>query len=77
MSNSSVNFNPPPGLRNPHVQSALRSFSFSQVLARHRARELLGREQQWLMDGGNGVRLQGFFTPAHQPGRALAVLLHG
>lgn len=70
-------FKPPPGLRNPHLQSALRSIGVSRWLAYRRSTGLRAHEQQWMMDGGDGVRLQGFYTPVQGHGKGLAVLLHG
>ncbi|MDX1461268.1 MAG: alpha/beta fold hydrolase, partial [Xanthomonadales bacterium] len=70
-------FAPPAGLRNPHVQSALRSLWPSRTLASRRARALLESQQAWIMEAGNGVRLQGFYNRAQASSRGLAVLLHG
>lgn len=70
-------FNPPAGLRNTHVQTALRSIGLSQWLALRRSKALREGQQKWMMDGGDGVRLQGFYTPAPGASRGLAVLLHG
>ena len=70
-------FNPPVGLRNTHVQTALRSIAVSRWLAERRSKALREGQQEWLMDGGDGVRLQGFYTKAPGDSRGLAVLLHG
>ncbi|MBT8061917.1 MAG: alpha/beta fold hydrolase [Xanthomonadales bacterium] len=70
-------FEPPWAMQNPHLQSALRSIGVSRWLAHRRSAKLRENEQRWLMDGGDGVRLQGFFTPAAVQSKGLAVLLHG
>jgi predicted alpha/beta-fold hydrolase len=70
-------FTPPPGLSNPHLQSLLNSSGLRGRLVRRRARALVAAEQEWLLNGGDGVRLLGHFSA--QPGqrRGVAALLHG
>lgn len=70
-------FNPPPGLRSPHIQSLLASSKIRGLLADRRSRALAAVEQEWVLDGGEGIRLIGLYSP--QPGtrRGVAVLLHG
>jgi predicted alpha/beta-fold hydrolase len=70
-------FQPPPGLRNPHLQSLLNSSGIRGAVVRRRARELLLAEQEWLLDGGTGVRLIGHYSVQEGASRGLAVLLHG
>lgn len=70
-------FNPPPGLRNAHIQSVLSSSGLRRMLVTRQARDLLQGEQELLLDGGDGIRLQGFLTRHSKPGKGLAVLLHG
>ena len=70
-------FLPPLGLRNPHLQSLLNSSELRRLLSRRRAAQLLAVEQEWLMDGGDGVKLLGHYSPAPGPSRGLVVLLHG
>lgn len=72
-----MSFQPPSGLRNPHLQSVLRSSAIAQWRIARRARALLQAEQAWTMDGGQGVRLQGFFSAAPTPSKGVVVLLHG
>lgn len=77
-------------LRNAHVQSTLSSSPLRGRQVRRRAAALLRDSQPWLLDGGEGVRLQGFFNALvrspqrHRAGRhsarrplGLVVLLHG
>jgi len=72
-----MTFRPPASLSNPHLQSALRSSALANWLVERRAVELLGGEEAWIMDCGEGVRLQGFYTKAPGTSRGTVVLLHG
>lgn len=80
------NFMPARGLRNAHVQSLLSSSSLRRRVVRRRSAELRAVEKAWVLDGGEGIRLQGFYSAQRErPGRGsagssargLAVLLHG
>lgn len=84
------NFMPALGLRSGHVQSLLSSSSLRRRVVRRRSAALRAVEQAWVLDGGEGIRLQGFFSaqrdrPASGPApgsargvaRGLAVLFHG
>ena len=75
---TAADFRPPRWLRNPHLQSVLGS----SALRRRRAlRALAGSGAvtlEHIVDGGDGVRLQGFHSQV--PGReaqGLVLLLHG
>ncbi len=72
-------FRPPRLLRNPHLQSFLASFGLRRALALRRRSRLEVPAEEWLLDCGDGVRLQGFHTAqrAEPKSRGLAVLLHG
>jgi predicted alpha/beta-fold hydrolase len=70
-------FRPPPGLGSPHLQSLLNSSKLRGRLVRRRSVELEAAEQEWLLDGGNGVRLIGHYSPQQGERRGLVVLLHG
>jgi hypothetical protein len=72
-------FDPPWWLRNPHVQSTLASSGVRRVLRRAQARDLESRAEEFILDAGDGVRLQGFHTPQRvlDAPRGLAVLFHG
>lgn len=74
-------YRPPRWLRNPHVQSILGS----SPLRLRRGRQLLAgsgvRTSEHIIDGGDGVRLQGLHSAladaGEAPPRRLALLLHG
>ena len=71
-------FRPPPGLRSRHTQSLLSSSPLRRWIVQRRAAALRAAERAWVLDGGDGVRLEGFHSA--QPGgdsRGLVVLLHG
>ncbi len=73
----SLKFMPPVGLRNAHVQSLLASSPLRRVFALRRSVALRAVEQAWVLDGGEGVRLQGFYSVQPQLSKGLVVLLHG
>ncbi len=70
-------FLPVRGLRNSHVQSFISSSGYRRLLVSRRARAMLAAEQEWLVDGGGGVRLLGHYSPQASDSRGLAVLFHG
>jgi predicted alpha/beta-fold hydrolase len=72
-------FDPPWWLRNPHVQSTLASSGLRRVLRRAHAHDLESRAEGLILDAGDGVRLQGFYTRqrALDAPRGMAVLFHG
>ncbi len=75
---TATDYRPPRWLRNPHLQSVLGS----SALRRRRAQRALAGSGavtvEHIVDGGDGVRLQGFHSrlPGREP-RGLALLLHG
>ncbi len=75
---TAADYQPPRWLRNPHVQSVLGS----SLLRRRRGVQALARlrvvTEEVIVDGGQGIRLQGFHSrlPAGEA-RGLAMLLHG
>jgi predicted alpha/beta-fold hydrolase len=70
-------FKPPRWLRNRHLQSMLASTSARRGPIVRRAAPLVAAEEAFLLDCGDGVRLQCFHSsPEHSTGR-VAVLLHG
>lgn len=79
MSLDPARFRPPAPLRNAHVQSVLASSRFRKIFTRRVAADLIAGAQELILDGGEGVRLQGFLTlQNHLPqARGLAVLVHG
>jgi uncharacterized protein len=75
-------FLPPRPLRNAHLQSILGSVPPRSWMIQRRAAALLSCAQPLLLECGDGVRLQAFYSPLPQARRAadsrrLAVLLHG
>ena len=72
-------FQPPRLLRNRHLQSVLASSGLRRFPARRIAARLERDARELILDGGDGVRLQGFLTcqTVLPQARALAVLLHG
>jgi predicted alpha/beta-fold hydrolase len=72
-------FQPPWPLTNGHIQTMLSSSGVRRTLLPRRAYRVLDGAQEVMVDGGNGIRLSGSFTPQKtQPAsRGLAVLFHG
>ena len=73
-------FSPPLALRNGQLQTTLGNLPPMPWLARRRGAALLSRAREWLLDCGDGVRLQGFLSAARgAPGEArrVALVLHG
>lgn len=79
MSPAASDFRPPPLLRNRHLQSVLASSRLRKRAARRTASALERDARELILDGGEGVRLQGFLTGQRRlpQSRALVVLLHG
>jgi len=72
-----ADFKPPFWLRDAHLQSVLPSLPPRRNLTHWRARALRATAQSWLLDCGNGVRLQAWRTDSPDPRGRTAVLLHG
>ena len=73
-------FSPPRGLRNGQVQTTIGNLPFMQWLTRRRGAALRANAQEWLLDCGDNVRLQGFLTHGAERGRRrqrIALILHG
>ena len=69
-------FSPPRTLRNAQVQTTIGNLPLMQWLARRRGAVLLASARPWVLDCGEGVRLQGLLSLA--PGaRRIALVLHG
>jgi predicted alpha/beta-fold hydrolase len=67
-------FNPPVGLRNPHLQTILSSLKIRALGEKH----LDSEAQEILVDAGEGVRLLGFYTGQEsESSHGLILLLHG
>jgi predicted alpha/beta-fold hydrolase len=74
-------FRPGRWLRGRHTQTILASLPLRRGRILRRAAPMLAASRELLLDCGDGVTLQAFHSsPAHvgrEPGRRLAVLLHG
>jgi hypothetical protein len=76
---SRSDFSPSGLLRNPHLQSMLASSGLRRWWFRARHEELEKVSTEHILDCGDGVRLQGYFSPPPDGAypRGLVVLLHG
>lgn len=75
---AAADYRPPGWLRNPHLQSALGSSELRRRIGERQLAALGATTTEHLLDGGDGVRLQGLHSamPGTRP-RGLALLLHG
>jgi hypothetical protein len=71
------NFNPPGLLRNRHVQSILNSLKLRKPIVKLRAKGMLNASKQHIIDCGDDVRLQGFYSGRNPGSRDLCILIHG
>lgn len=72
-----MEFKPPRWLANRHVQSMLASMSVRRRSTEQRAAPVVAAQKQMLLNCGEGVRLECFYSaPEHSNGRP-AVVLHG
>lgn len=69
-------FEPPLGLRHPHLQSLLSGWPLRGFWLRARAKAMLAAAAAEILDCGAGVRLQGLVS-RQSAARGLAILLHG
>ncbi len=70
-------FKPNPLFRNPHVQTICASTGPRKFLVRRRARTLIEHANTYILDCGDGVRLQGEYSAAPNNQRGLVILIHG
>ena len=56
-------FRPPPGLRSGHFQSLLSSSAVRRRFVLRRSQALRHAGEVWTLDGGDGIRLQGLYSP--------------
>ena len=70
-------FNPAFGLRNTHTQSLINSGAYRRRIVSRRSKALLDAEQDWMVDGGDGVRLLGHYSPQPASSKGLVILFHG
>ncbi|GLQ91395.1 YheT family hydrolase [Dyella acidisoli] len=72
-------FQPPWPLTSGHIQTMLSSSGVRRTMLPRSAYRVLEGAQEVMVDGGEGIRLTGSFTPQkkQQVSRGLAVLFHG
>ncbi len=70
-------FLPAFGLRNTHTQSVINSSGYRRRIVSKRSKALLDAEQDWTVDGGDGVCLHGHYSPQAGDSKGLVVLFHG
>jgi hypothetical protein len=70
-------FQPVFGLRNTHAQSLINSSAFRRRIVGKRSKALLDAEQDWTVDGGEGIRLLGHYSPQVGDSKGLVILFHG
>ncbi|MCW8925792.1 MAG: alpha/beta fold hydrolase [Xanthomonadales bacterium] len=70
-------FYPAFGLRNTHTQSVLNSGVYRRRIVSNRSRSMLEAGQKWIVDGGDGVRLLGYYSAQPAQSRGLVILFHG
>lgn len=70
-------FRPAFGLRNTHTQSVINSSGFRRRIVSKRSCALLNAEQDWIVDGGNGVQLLGHYSPQAGDRKGLVIMFHG
>ncbi|MFZ5565173.1 MAG: YheT family hydrolase [Thermodesulfobacteriota bacterium] len=71
-------FTPPALFKNPHLQTIAASVKLRRPLVRSRAAAMLAASREMIVDAGDGVRLQGFYSPQpDEAGRGLVILIHG
>ena len=75
---TAADYQPPRLLRNPHLQSVLGSSGLRRHRGLRALRTVGAQTREYILDGGNGTRLQGWHSQV--PGatsRGMALLLHG
>ena len=76
--NSASPFAPTGLLANRHLQSLLNSSALRKLLIQERTRQFRAEAEKWIVDGGDGVRLQGFYNgQTARSARGLVILFHG
>jgi uncharacterized protein len=70
-------FNPPFLLKNRHIQSIFSSTGPRKWLLQSRARTLLHHAKKTLLNGGNGVRLEGAYSAQPKHSKGLVLMIHG
>lgn len=72
-----LEFTPPLWCRNQHAQSLLGSIKLRRNQLKRQARILIENSQEHIIDCGDGIQLQSFFTPSQSSDAPLAILIHG
>lgn len=75
----SLPFKPAFGLSNAHLQTVFSSSGPRKQLMKRRFAKFVKKQQSVLLEGGNGIRLQGYYNQA-TPGKSakkIVVLIHG
>lgn len=70
-------FDPPPLLRNAHVQTLISSTPLRSWPLARRTRQLRAQARDVVLQCSDGIRLHGLYNPHPSPTRGLAILLHG
>ena len=70
-------FAPPVLLRNRHAQSILNSLKLRRPIVLQRARHMLKWSSSHILDCGDGVRLQGYYSGHRSAKNDLCILIHG
>ena len=70
-------FLPAFGLRNTHAQSVINSSGYRRWIVGKRSRAMLDAEQDWTVDGGEGVSLHGHYSPQTGHSKGLVIMFHG
>ncbi len=70
-------FNPPPLLRNAHVQTLISSTPLRSWPLRWRTRQLRAEAESVILPCSDGVRLHGLYNASGGGSDSLAILLHG
>jgi predicted alpha/beta-fold hydrolase len=65
------------GLRSTHTQSLINSSAYRRRIVGKRSKGMLDAEQDWTVDGGDGVRLLGHYSRQTGDSKGLVILFHG
>lgn len=72
-----TNFDPPFLLRHKHTQTILNSIKLRRPIVKFRAKGMLKASTSHILDCGDGVRLQGYYSGHGDGKRDLCILIHG
>jgi predicted alpha/beta-fold hydrolase len=70
-------FLPAFGLRNTHTQSIINSSDYRRRIVGKRSKTMLDAQQDWTIDGGDGITLHGHYSPQKTRSKGLVILFHG